>query len=232
MGSNNSSSNQASLFKRSLVELIGTLFFVFVGAGSAIGAAMSLQQFSNLFIAAFANGLAVALAVTATMNIFGGHINPAVTIGALVTRRIKLIDAISYIVAQLIGAALAGAFLFALTPKKVAESVHYGSPSLDSSISIYQGIFLEMIMTFFLVYVIFATAKDKRAPKVAGFAIGLTVTANVFIGGPLTGAALNPARAFGPELAAMFFKDWYVYWIGPILGAIISSLLYNYLILE
>jgi MIP family channel proteins len=232
MDSNNKLENQPSLFKRTIAELIGTLFFVFTGAGSAIGATIALQTQSNLLIAAIANGIALALAITATMNISGGHINPAVTIAALSVRRIKSLEAISYILAQLLGAAIAGAFLMALTPTSVANTVVYGAPTLSSSINVYQGIFLEMLMTFFLVFVIFATAIDRRAPKLGGFAIGLTVTVDALIGGPLTGAAMNPARAFGPELAAFQFSNWYVYWIGPIIGAIIAALIYEYVFLK
>jgi MIP family channel proteins len=166
------------------------------------------------------------------MNISGGHINPAVTIGMLVTRRIKPLDAIAYIISQILGAIVAGGLLVALTPANSGMSTFYGSPTLSPSMSIAQGIILELVMTFFLVFVIFATAVDKRAPQLAGFPIGLTVTADVLIGGPLTGAAMNPARAIGPELAALNFSYWYIYWIGPIIGGIIAAIIYNYVFLN
>jgi aquaporin Z len=111
-------------------------------------------------------------------------------------------------------------------------STFYGSPILSPSISIAQGIILELVMTFFLVFVIFATAVDKRATQLGGFPINLTVTANVLVGGPFTGAAMNPARAIGPEFAALNFSYWYIYWIGPIIGGIIAAIVYNYVFLN
>jgi MIP family channel proteins len=227
-----SSKNSIPLSQRAAAEFIGTLLFVFTGAGSAIATSYALQSSSSLLIAAFANGIALALAVTATMNISGGHINPAVTIGMLVTKRIKPFDAIAYIISQILGAIVAGGLLVALTPANAGTSSLYGSPILSPSISIAQGIILELVMTFFLVFVIFATAVDKRAPQLGGFAIGLTVTIDVLIGGPLTGAAMNPARAIGPELAALNFSYWYIYWIGPIIGGIIAAIVYNYVFLK
>jgi MIP family channel proteins len=190
-----SSKNSIPLSQRAAAEFIGTLLFVFTGAGSAIATSYALQSSSSLLIAAFANGIALALAVTATMNISGGHINPAVTIGMLVTKRIKPFDAIAYIISQILGAIVAGGLLVALTPTNAGTSSLYGSPILSPSISIAQGIILELVMTFFLVFVIFATAIDKRAPQLGGFAIGLTVTIDVLIGGPLTGAAMNPCKS-------------------------------------
>jgi len=227
-----SSKNSIPLSQRAAAEFIGTLLFVFTGAGSAIATSYALQSSSSLLIAAFANGIALALAVTATMNISGGHINPAVTIGMLVTKRIKPFDAIVYIISQILGAIVAGGLLVALTPTNAGTSSLYGSPILSPSISIAQGIILELVMTFFLVFVIFATAIDKRAPQLGGFAIGLTVTIDVLIGGPLTGAAMNPARAIGPELAALNFSYWYIYWIGLIIGGIIAAIVYNYVFLK
>lgn len=221
-----------TLTKRAIAEFIGTLLFVFAGAGSAIASLYASQAPSSLIIAAFANGLALALVVTSTMNISGGHINPAVTIGMLVTRKIKALDALVYIISQVVGAIIAGGLLVALTPQNVGISANYGAPALSPSINVAQGIILELIMTFFLVFVIFATAVDKRAPSVGGFAIGLTVTADALIGGPFTGAAMNPARAIGPEIAALNFSYWYIYWIGPIIGGILAAIVYEYIFLR
>jgi glycerol uptake facilitator-like aquaporin len=111
-----SSKNSIPLSQRAAAEFIGTLLFVFTGAGSAIATSYALQSSSSLLIAAFANGIALALAVTATMNISGGHINPAVTIRMLVTKRIKPFDAIAYIISQILGAIVAGGLLVTLTP--------------------------------------------------------------------------------------------------------------------
>ena len=181
---------------------------------------------------ALPNGLALALAVSFTMNISGGHINPAVTIAMLANKAIKPRDALVYILFQLSGAIFAGALLLAVYPSVAGIAVHYGAPSLSSSTTILQGILFEAIMTFILVFTVMGTAVDKRAPKIAGFGIGLAVVIDVLAGGPFTGAAMNPARAMGPMIAAGFFSNWYVYWIGPVAGAVIAGLLYKYLILK
>ena len=221
----------ATLSQRALVELVGTFLFVFVGAGSVITSLLLSAGAVSLLIIALANGIGLAIAITFAMNISGGHINPAVTIAAFVAGKIKSFDAISYIIAQVVGASIAGFLLLMLYPAAAGSAVHYGTPTVASSISVLQAIALEAIMTFFLVFVVFGTAIDKRAPKVAGFAIGLTVVVDVLAGGPLTGAAMNPARAIGPAIASLYFANWYVYWIGPILGAVVAALIYSYAVM-
>ncbi|SRR5579875_3471986 len=219
------------LSQRLLAEFIGTFFLVFAGAGSSVAVSYANPSIS-LIVAALANGLALALAVSATMNISGGHINPAVTIAVLIARKIKGSNAIMYIISQLLGSILASYLLVASMPNSYAKLVNYGAPTLSSQITVAQGILLEAIMTFLLVFVVFGTAIDKRGPKIGGFGIGLAVTANALVGGPFTGAAMNPARALGPEIASMYFSYWYIYWIGPIIGGIIASLIYGFIMLK
>ncbi len=221
-----------TLGQRGLVEAVGTFFLTFIGAGAVIAASAAGLGGSTLLVVALANGLALALAVSFAMNISGGHINPAVTIAMLVNKAIKPRDALVYIIFQLSGAIIAGALLLAVYPSAVGIAVHYGAPSLSSSTTVLQGILFEAIMTFILVFTVMGTAVDKRAPKIAGFGIGLAVVIDVLAGGPFTGAAMNPARAMGPMIAAGFFSNWYVYWIGPVAGAVIAGLLYKYLILK
>lgn len=222
---------QAKLSTRAFVEALGIFFFVFVGAGSVITAHAAGLGITSLLVIAIANGIGLALAISFTMNISGGHINPAVTIAALINNKIKLNDAIVYIIAQVVGAVIAGLLLIALFPT-LGSAVNYGSPSLSASTTVMSGILLETVMTFFLVTAVFLTAVDRRAPRIAGFGVGLTVVMDVLVGGPFTGAAMNPARAIGPMLASGFLSNWYVYWIGPILGAIIAALVYKYFIAE
>jgi MIP family channel proteins len=220
----------ASDSRKVAAELVATFLFVFVGAGGVISAA-ALGPSTGLLVAAFANGIGLALAVSISMNVSGGHVNPAVTLAMLVTKRIKPSLAIAYIVAQVLGATIAATLLVALVPASAGSPVHYGAPSLAQSTSVATGILLEFIMTFVLLVAVFGTAVDPRAPKMAGIGIGLAVFLDVLVGGPYTGAMMNPARALGPEIASGFFAVWYVYWIGPILGGITAALVYDYAIL-
>lgn len=230
---NNSSSVSPSLGRKAAAELVGTLVFVFVGAGSAVSTqylSSSISGYPSLIIIALANGVGLAVAVSATMNISGGHLNPAVTMSALVAKKISLNNAIVYILGQVLGASLAGYLLIVALPSVAGNAVHWGTPALAPETSVFQGILLEAIMTFFLVLVVFGTAIDARGPKLVGFAIGLTVAVDAMTGGPFTGAAMNPARAIGPAIASLTLNNWYVWWIGPIIGGIVAALIYEYAI--
>lgn len=219
--------------KKLAAEFIGTFAFVLVGAGSAV-ASRSLgvtDPSSSLLIAALANGLGLALGVTATMAISGGSLNPAVTVGLLICRKIGVKDFVPYIVAELLGATIAGAALVASLPATFGSAAHWGAPSLAGSISVYQGILLELLMTFVLMFAVLGTAVDPRAHRIGGFGVGVAVLVDVLFGGPLTGAAMNPARAMGPMLAGGFLPSyWYIYWIGPVAGAILAAVAYRYLL--
>jgi aquaporin Z len=211
-------------------EFIGIFALVFVGGASIMAAQMS-QNSNGLLVAAIAHGVILALMVTATMRI-SGHLNPAVTLGFLVTRRIEPMMAMVYIVAQLLGAVLAAYTLKGIFPAEVATAARLGGQSVSIELSSLQAIVCEAIATFFLMFVVFGTAVDPAAPKVGGFAIGLTVTADILAIGPLTGASMNPARSFGPALVSGVFEGHLIYWIGPIIGAIAAALLYDGLFLR
>ena len=219
----------ANLRKRAVVEMLGVFMLVYAGAGSIL-ATGSIGS-SSLLVVALAHGLALAIAVSIAMGISGGHINPAVTIGFLATKRIKPHEAAVYIVAQCIGASIAAAALLISFPA-IGPAMHLGTPSLSSSVGVLQGIFIEAVLTFMLVLAVFGTAVDKRAPKIGGFGIGLMLAADIMFGGSLTGAAANPAVEIGPAIVSGFFQAWYVYWIGPIIGAVAAALIYEYLILK
>jgi MIP family channel proteins len=211
-------------------ELIGIFALVFVGGGAIMSTKLS-NSIDVLLTAAIAHGLILALMVTATMRI-SGHLNPAVTIGFLVTRRIEPMMGMLYIVAQLLGATLAAYALKATFPAAVVAATRVGGQAISLDVSMGSAIALEAIATFFLVFVVFGTAVDPAAPKVGGFAIGLTVAADILAIGPLTGASMNPARSFGPAVASGIFEAQAVYWIGPILGGIAAALLYDGLFLR
>ena len=220
----------SSLFRRCTAEAIGTFALVFIGAGSIMSGFFPKSDFGVLGIA-LAHGLILGTMVTVTMRISGGHLNPAVTLGLLVARRTDVRTAAAYIVTQVLAAIVAAAVLKALYPPAVLRATGLGTPHLAASISLTQGIALEAIMAFFLVSAVFGTCVHPEAPRVGGFAIGLTLAADIMMGGGLTGASVNPARAFGPALVAGDLVAQIVYWIGPILGGVVAGLLWEHVLL-
>lgn len=216
--------------KSYLAELIGTFALCFIGAGAIVTSSLPNVEVGLVGIA-LAHGLVLSIMINATGHISGGHINPAVTIGFMITKRMGIGKGVGYIVSQLLGGVLAGFALRAIFDRQVWGATHLGTPALDSAVPFLNGIYIEAILTFFLVFTVFATAVDARAPKnVYGFAIGLVLVFDILMGGPLTGASMNPARTFGPAVAAGFFEHHLVYWIGPILGGSVAALLYHHVL--
>ena len=217
-------------------EFVGTFALIFFGVGSICADQFlrtSGQAGVGLLGIALAHGLAIGIMVTSLGHISGGHFNPAVTIGFWVTRKLSTFDTLAYWVAQLAGG-VAAAYLLRRLPFDVWTAVQLGTPDLAVGVSRTTGMIFEGVMTFFLVFVVFATAVDPRGAfnKIAGFAIGLTITMGALFGGPFTGAALNPARAFGPALAASHWNNHGVYWIGPMAGGVAAAWLYDILFLK
>jgi MIP family channel proteins len=218
-------------------EFVGTFALVFFGVGAIsadqfLRTSTSGQQGFGLLGIALAQGLTIAIMVTAFRHISGGHFNPAVTIGFWVTRKFSTFETLAYWVAQVAGAVAAASLLRRL-PFDAWGTVQLGTPDLASGITRTTGMVFEAVMTFFLVFVVFATVVDARGAfdKVGGFAIGLTVTIGVLLGGPFTGGALNPARAFGPALISNHWTNHAVYWIGPLAGGVAAGWLYDTLFL-
>jgi MIP family channel proteins len=219
--------------KRLAAETVGTFVFVLVGAGSAVGTASLLSPLSGtgILVAALANGLGLAMAVSATMGVSGGVLNPAVVIGLWLGKKLESRDVIPYIIVELLGATLAGLALVAIFPSSMGSLVQWGAPTLSGLLNVWQGIAIEAALTFVLVTAVYGTAVDPRAPRIGGLGIGLAVLADVLVAGKLTGAAMNPARAFGPMIAGGFYPSyWYVYLVGPVVGAALAGLVYRYLI--
>ena len=218
--------------RRGVAEFIGTFTLIFIGGGTGIAVDIYFQSAGNLVAVALANGLAIGIMVSNLGHISGGHFNPAITLGFLTTRRITPSLAGVYWVAQLLGAAAAAFILRFLTSQ---FSVRKGAiPMPAQHVTDGKAVVFELILTFFLVWAVWATAVDERGAfkAIAGLAIGLTITFDVLMGGRFTGAAMNPARAFGPELAGKVWTGWWIYWIGPIVGALLASWLYEYLYLR
>lgn len=211
-------------------EFIGMFAFVFVGSGAIMTARMS-QSPAGLVEIALAHGLTMAVMVSATMRI-SGHINPAVTLGLLVARRIEPMMAALYIVAQILGAVAAGYALKATFPETVFAATRGGGQSIALDITGGQAFLLEAIATFFLVFVIYGTVVDLRGPKIGGLAIGFVIAADILAIGPLTGASMNPARTFGPAVASGVYEAQLLYWFAPITGAVVAALLYEFLFMR
>jgi MIP family channel proteins len=206
-------------------EFLGTFTLCFAGQGAIV-----MQQAAgtnNLLIVAIAHGLALAVMISALGTWSGAHFNPAVTFGFWITRRMSLTSAITYWVSQLLGAIAASFLLRAVVPGEPGAAVHFGVPMLAAGVSVGQGFLLEFVMTFFLVTAVWGTAVDERGPRIGGFGIGLTVCMDILVGGPLTGAAMNPARAFGAACASGVWTDHWLYWVAPIAGGAAAARIYK-----
>ena len=201
-----------------VAEFIGTFALIFVGIGAIKTAGY------DVLAVALAHGLTIGAFASATMHISGGQLNPAVTFGLVCGGHMGLADAVRYWIAQLLGGITAAWICLGLFGRDVVVN---GTPQLIMPITPAQGILVEAILTFFLVFVVHGTAVDERGRRVAGLAIGATVTLDILFGGPLTGAAMNPARVFGPAVAANFWKSHYIYWVGPLLGGALAGLVYR-----
>ena len=212
-----------------VAEFIGTFGLIFMGAGAIINGPRT-----GLTGIALAHGLAIFLGVSATGHISGGHLNPAVTLAFLSTGRIEAGKAIQYIIAQLLGGTVAALILYMVCPGAQVTSAKLGTPLPDPSISLGAAVVVEFILTFFLVFVIFATAVDPRSPAKAifPFCIGMTIAMDILMGGPITGGSMNPARSFGPALVGGHWTAHWVYWVGPILGGICAAKVYDSVLME
>src|SRR3990170_3922202 len=229
-----------------VAEFFGTGLFVFIGAGavvvalaSGVAGAAGAAAPSPAFVTtiAIAHGLGILIAVSATAAISGGFINPAVTFAAMMTGRLKISTGMLFVLAQLAGAVIAVLVLKAVIAGPYEAGL--GAHSLNLALLEDQvgngagaGLLIEAILTFALVFVVFATAIDPKGPKhLAPAAIGLIIMADHLIGVPLTGASMNPARSFGPAVVANMWTDHWVYWLGPLIGAGVAGLLYEFVFL-
>ena len=211
-------------------EFIGTFGLVFIGGGAVVvnearSGALGLTGI------ALAHAIVLAVMVTALMNISGAHFNPAVTFGLWLTNKIEAKDAGLYVVTQLIAAIVAALLIKTLLPALAGEITGYGTPRIAGDVEFVKAIGIEAILTFFLVSAVFGTAVSSQAPKVGGFGIGLVLLFDILVGGPLTGAAMNPARALGPALVAGEWVGQAVFWVGPLLGGAVAALVWGKVLL-
>lgn len=221
-----------------LAEAISTFALVFFGplsvvmAAAAFGDGLSIE---GILLISFAHGAAIGLMVYSFGHVSGAHINPAVTIPMIITKKIGPADGAGYIACQIIGAIIAAFTLAAVLPD-LGAAVNFGTQGGPSDLinkSEMSGLFLEMLFTFFLVLVIFMTAVHKKAAAGwAGFSIGGMIFLLHLVGVPLTGASMNPARTLGPAIASGFWEFHWIYWVGPIVGGIIAGLIMNYVFVK
>ncbi|CAN1221628.1 Aquaporin TIP3-1 [Linum grandiflorum] len=220
--------------RATIAELVSTFIFVFAGEGSVLALADKLYKetgppASGLVMIALAHALALFAAVAASINVSGGHVNPAVTFGCLVGGRISVVRAIYYWIAQLLGSIIASLLL-----RLVTNGMRPVGFYVTSGVGEVHGLILEIVLTFGLVYVVYATAIDPKRGSIgimAPLAIGLVVGANILVGGPFDGAAMNPARAFGPSLVGWRWKNHWIYWLGPFLGGGLAAVIYEYMVI-
>ncbi len=213
-----------------IAEFIGTFALVFVGSGAIMSAKISGSP-AALVEVALAHGLILAVMVSALMRI-SGHFNPAVTLAFLATRRIEAMMAGLYVVAQILGAVAAAYALKATFPDAVFMATRGGGQSIALDTTGGQAFLLEAIATFLLMFVIYGTVVDLRGPKIGGLGIGFVVAADILVIGSRTGASMNPARSFGPAVASGVFEAQLLYWLAPIVGALVAALLYEFLFMR
>ncbi|KAI3687219.1 hypothetical protein L1987_80913 [Smallanthus sonchifolius] len=199
----------AGSLKAYLAEFIATLLFVFAGVGSAIAygklTADATLDPAGLVAIAVAHALALFVGVSIAANISGGHLNPAVTFGLAIGGNITILTGLFYWIAQLLGAIVASFLLQFVTGGLI-------------------------IITFALVYTVYATAADPKKGSlgtIAPIAIGFIVGANILAAGPFSGGSMNPARSFGPAVASGDFSQIWIYWVGPLIGGGLAGLIYG-----
>ncbi|KAI3374927.1 hypothetical protein L3Q82_021450, partial [Scortum barcoo] len=212
-------------------EYLATLIFVLLGLGSTINWAAGEEKPppADLVLISLCFGLSIATMVQCFGHISGGHINPAVTAAMVVTRKLSLAKAVFYVVAQCLGAITGAGILYLVTPAAVRGSL--GVTTVNSNISLGHGLLVELLITFELVFTVFATCDPKRTDLggSASLAIGFAVAIGHLFAIPYTGASMNPARSFGPAMVTLNFENHWVYWVGPVLGGILAAGLYEYL---
>ena len=216
------SETSPDLLRRALAEGLAAFALVFAGCGAIIANTVHAGALGAIGVSA-TFGLVIMAMIYATGHLSGAHINPAVTVAFTLTRHFPPRDALAYIAAQLAGATAAAFVLLAAWPGEPA-ALGATIPSVDVA----TALLYEVVLTAFLMFVIVAVATDTRAVgAAAAIAIGGTVGLDALFGGPITGASMNPARSFGPALASGTWTDFWIYLVGPVVGAALGALAYQ-----
>ncbi|KAK7257779.1 hypothetical protein RIF29_32004 [Crotalaria pallida] len=226
---NASEFSQADALKAALAEFISMLIFVFAGEGSGMAYNKLTDNGSatpaGLVAASLSHALALFVAVSVGANISGGHVNPAVTFGAFIGGHITFFRTILYWIAQLLGSVVACLLL-----KFATGGLETSAFALSSGVGASNALVFEIVMTFGLVYTVYATAVDPKKGDIgtiAPIAIGFIVGANILAGGAFDGASMNPAVSFGPAVVSWSWNNHWVYWVGPFIGSAIAAVVYE-----
>lgn len=218
---------QPECIRALIVEFICTFLFIFTGVGSAM-AADKLNEGSSLlglFAVAITHALVVAVMISAGLNISGGHINPAVTLGLAIGGRITIFRSFLYWIDQLLASA-AACYLLKYLTGGLETPIH----SLGSGVDFLQGVLMEVVLTFSLLFTVYATIVDPNKGSIDGLGpllTGFVVGANILAGGAFSGASMNPARSFGPALVSWDWTDHWIYWVGPLIGGGLAGYIYD-----
>ncbi|CAM6051025.1 unnamed protein product [Sphagnum compactum] len=214
--------------KGALAEFISLFLFVFIGVGSVLSYEkihVGETDATGVLLIALAHGFALAVLVAATANISGGHVNPAVSLGLALAGQITIIRLVLYWIAQLLGA-IAGAWVLQQVSTGEIVAIH----TVGAGESLWGAVLIEIVLTFALVFVVFATAVDPNKGSlgaIAPLAIGFTVLAGILVAAPFSGGSFNPARSLGPAVVAWNWTHQWVYWVGPFIGAALAALIYD-----
>ncbi|XP_073274438.1 aquaporin TIP2-1-like [Primulina huaijiensis] len=219
-------------FKAYISEFISTLLFVFAGVGSAIAynklTTDAALDPDGLVAVAVCHGFALFVAVSVGANISGGHVNPAVTFGLAVGGHITILTGIFYWIAQILGSIVACLLLKFVTGGLAI-------PTHGVAVRAVEGVIMEIIITFALVYTVYATAADPKKGSlgtIAPIAIGFIVGANILAAGPFSGGSMNPARSFGPAVVSRDYSGNWIYWVGPLIGGGLAGIIYSYVFMH
>lgn len=222
-----------AFWKAVLAELLGTGLLVFMGCAVCMKNWQETEeskQGASIVQIALTFGIAVATVVWCIAHVSGGHINPAVTVPMLLTRKITIVKAIFYVLAQSIGAILGSGLLHFLHPHDYAgKDEGLGNTTLGKDMQVIQGLGIELVITFVLVFTVFSSC-DKRRNDLGGsvpLSIGLSVALCHMFAIKYTGSSMNPARSFGPAVVASVWADHWIYWVGPISGGVLAGFLYE-----
>ena len=219
--------------KALMAEFIGTFTLIFVGVGTATGNyILNDGKTSGIVAVALAYGMTVVVMVGAIGNVSGAHLNPAVTFSACLRGKIDIKNAVGYVIFQCLGAIFAASLLKLTFPLTALQAVAIGTPTLGQGVTPLMGFVMEFILTFFLLFVIFGTTTNSQTPKIDGLLIGLVVTLDILVGGPISGASINPARYLGPAMVGGNLQYFWLYWIAPLTGAAAAALVWNYVVQE
>ncbi len=218
-------------FRALLAEFIGTFAIVFIGVGAIVADHLTNGAVGLTGIA-LAFGLVVAVVATATIPISGGHLNPAVSFSMFIIGNMGFKEFVAYVVMQCLGAVAASSIMMSANSPLSLEAVNFGIPMVGESATPGMAAVTEIVLTFLLVFVIFGTAVDKRAPKLGGLLVGCAVAMDVVMGGPVSGGSMNPARWLGPAVVGGDYMNGWLYWVGPFAGAALAAIVYTSVLLD